>query len=561
MQSRFTYRDLASMRAIVLIDLDAFYSQVETVRLGLSQDVPLAVQQWTGLIAINYAARKYGITRHESITEALKKCPQLRCVHVATYRQGESEAGYWGPEENVKATTHKVSLDVYRRESIKILEVFRQKCDLVEKASIDESYMDLSNQARQVLYDRYAYVDRNPVDPSMHLPEAPEVIWDQERGHLVDPENTAPVDWDDILLHIAAEVVADIRKEVFDRLKYTCSAGIAPNKMLAKLCAGYRKPNQQTILRPCAVLNFLGSFKFSKIRMLGGKLGDQIAQAYGKELVKEFWDIPLDDLKEKLGEDTGQWFFNIIRGSSDEPVEPKSKTKSMLSAKQFRPFVKTDAEVAHWFHILATDIHNRLLEHRLDNPSRWPRNLILHYSLSYNHRSKSAHFPSFPKDGNFTIEMITECAHKLWRTLELPKGWQCNQLSIAVSGFEEMEQGQRGLGEFFGGNKRKAEGDPEDVVDETRERLKCERCGQTVLLSEQQSHQDEHFARDLLQEERIAASKASAASRPAVVPSTTTKTRSGGSKTSSAKNGKKGSAKPQNDVMNSFFTKRPSPRE
>jgi DNA polymerase eta len=52
-----------SSRAIIHLDLDAFYCQVEHVRLGIPLDKPLAVQQWQGLIAVNYAAREKGIKR------------------------------------------------------------------------------------------------------------------------------------------------------------------------------------------------------------------------------------------------------------------------------------------------------------------------------------------------------------------------------------------------------------------------------------------------------------------------------------------------------------------
>ncbi|KAJ2451939.1 N-acetyltransferase eso1 [Coemansia sp. RSA 2424] len=55
--------ELARSRAIIHIDLDCFYCQVEQLRLGIGPDVPLAVQQWQGLIAVNYAARARGVKR------------------------------------------------------------------------------------------------------------------------------------------------------------------------------------------------------------------------------------------------------------------------------------------------------------------------------------------------------------------------------------------------------------------------------------------------------------------------------------------------------------------
>ena len=99
-KSRFTFKQLnllsqsstsCPLRCIAHIDLDAFYAQCEMVRLAVPEDQPLAVQQWQGLIAINYPARKFGITRFLPLSEAKKLCPELICQHVQTWREGESE--------------------------------------------------------------------------------------------------------------------------------------------------------------------------------------------------------------------------------------------------------------------------------------------------------------------------------------------------------------------------------------------------------------------------------------------------------------------------------------
>lgn len=58
--------------------------QVEHVRLGIPISTPLAVQQWDGIIAVNYAARKFGVRRGDRADATLKKCPQIKLVHVET---------------------------------------------------------------------------------------------------------------------------------------------------------------------------------------------------------------------------------------------------------------------------------------------------------------------------------------------------------------------------------------------------------------------------------------------------------------------------------------------
>jgi DNA polymerase eta len=151
-------------------------------------------------------------------------------------------------------------LDQYRQASLEILKIFRSHCDHVEKASIDESFLDLSTQVKSKLIERYPELMLPPPnnDTSYLLPSAPSIPFTDEMGAIValsDEHSEEDVlDWDDVVLLLAAEIIRDIRMEVEEKLGYTCSAGIAQNKMLAKLAAGWKKPNQQ-------VRNFLRALR------------------------------------------------------------------------------------------------------------------------------------------------------------------------------------------------------------------------------------------------------------------------------------------------------------
>lgn len=149
-----TYRHLLSasaltvhnpLRTIAHCDIDAAYAQFEQVRLGLPDDIPLICAQWQSIIAVNYPARKFGIKRFNTIDEAKKMCPHLTVQHVATYRNGEAEAGYWG---EVDSRTHKVSLDPYRRESLKILAIFQE---MIPKGEIGESIVHLPYHVQKLI--------------------------------------------------------------------------------------------------------------------------------------------------------------------------------------------------------------------------------------------------------------------------------------------------------------------------------------------------------------------------------------------------------------------------
>lgn len=75
-------------RVVLHLDLDAFYTQVEIRRLGLPPSHPTAVQQWEGLIAVNYPARAAGMNKLTNVLRAAELCPGCTLVHVETIDMG-----------------------------------------------------------------------------------------------------------------------------------------------------------------------------------------------------------------------------------------------------------------------------------------------------------------------------------------------------------------------------------------------------------------------------------------------------------------------------------------
>ncbi|KAI9832131.1 MAG: hypothetical protein M1819_004482 [Sarea resinae] len=465
-KSRFTYKHLAQLglssttcplRVIAHIDLDAFYAQCEMVRLGISEDQPLAVQQWQGLIAINYPARKFGLSRHVNIAEAKKLCPELIMQHVATWKEGDEKWAYHDDAAEHIAT-HKVSLDPYRLESRRILAAIKEvlpapPVQRVEKASIDEVFLDLSAQVHSILLDRYHELRGPPPydDPTENLPPPPSTALDWKTDALVDldekeTEDDDP-DWDDIAMLIGSEIVASVRAGIRERLKYTCSAGVGRNKMIAKLGSAHRKPNQQTIVRNRAVYNFLGSFKFTKIRNLGGKLGDQVVALFNTDTVKDLLDVPMDQLRKKLGDDTGTWVYQTIRGEDSSEVNSRTQIKSMLSAKSFRPSINTQEQAVRWLRIFVADIFSRLVEDGVLEHRRRPKTINLHHRQSGQMRSRQAPIPQGKTiDENILFDLAQSL---LIQIMAEGRAWPCANLSLSVGGFDDGVTGNKGIGAFL----------------------------------------------------------------------------------------------------------------
>ncbi|KAG1851605.1 hypothetical protein DFJ58DRAFT_716673 [Suillus subalutaceus] len=498
-----TYRHLLSnnlgvkdpLRVVALCDSDAFYAACERVRLELDPSVPIVVQQWESLIAVSYPAREFGISRMDKIKDAKKKCPNLIAVHM--------EPGYW---EDIDTRTHK---DLYRRESNKIITMFKEALPTgeVEKASIDEAFIDFTRPVREQLLERYSYLAQVPADApngiDSPLPPPPLIKWD-DLGTVLLPEGT-------------------------DSAGEQSNIEVDGDATWHDLCASYKKPNSQTILRNQAIPNYLHPLPFQKIRFLGGKLGDALAKEYDVSTVERF---SLDEIQSKFGENA-LWVYEFLRGIDRSEVKEKSALfKSMLASKNLPKPITQPSDGHQWIRILAAELALRLNDARESMPTLWPKTIVLHARKGYEtSRSKQA---TFPFVRNVTVDVIATAADKLWKELTGDaKTVNITSVQLAFTGLEKAEMGQKSIEGFFTTRdvqqtslKRSREED-EPLVSPENTKLalpefsyveavsfKCTRCRKTIALREDQGtggpnevaqrlatlrseHGDFHFAQDL----------------------------------------------------------------
>lgn len=379
--SEFTFNDLTTLNdpktaylsplaVISLIDMNAFFAQVEQIRLDLTAEDPVVCVQWLSLIAVSYAARKFGISRMDTVKAAKSKCPNVILAHAAVFKKGESNWSYLNyiPSQG----NYKVSLDPYRRESRKIIRLFHQFCDLVEKASVDECYLDFGRLVYKKLIHYFPFLeegtggDKLPPIPS----ELPESI--QWKGEVVCSANEdTPVikDWDDICMMIGSQILFELRVAVYNSLGYTTSGGLARNKILAKVAGGFKKPDNQTIIRTSLIEVFLLNFSLNDFSGMGGKIGESILRTF---------DIPSDinsisfirdnytlsGIESKLNYDLSLSLklYNIVRGNVKQELVNRMDVKSMMSAKNFTITFNKLGDAFDWIRVFVGDLYNRLIE-------------------------------------------------------------------------------------------------------------------------------------------------------------------------------------------------------
>lgn len=378
------------------------------------------------------------------------------CQHVATWREGDEK---WAYHENASKdiATHKVSLDPYRLESRKILACIKEtlpgNLQKVEKAGIDEVFLDLCSQVHSILLERYPELSLPAPydDPMENLPLPPTTALDWQADGLIDLDTDEieadDPDWDDIAILIGSEIVRDVRAAVYTKLKYTCSGGVAQNKILSKLGSAHKKPNQQTVVRNRAIQQFLSDFKYTKMRGLGGKLGEEVKAAFDTDTVKDLLPVSIERLKQKLGEESGTWMYGVIRGIDFSEVNPRTQLKSMLSAKSFRPSINTPAQAIRWLRIFVADIYSRLVEEGVLENKRRPKTMNLHHRQGGQTKSRQAPIPPGKK---IDEAMLFDLAKSLLGQIILEgRVWPCANLSLSVGGFEDGIVGNKGIGAFL----------------------------------------------------------------------------------------------------------------
>ena len=258
------------MRRILHIDMDAFYASVEQRDDPALRGRPVAVggrPDRRGVVAAaSYEARAYGVRSAISMAKAVRLCPSLVIVPPDFPR--------------------------YKAASSAIFAIYREVTPLVEPLSLDEAYLDVTENAWQ------------------------------------EP--------------LATQVARRLKQRIRDDVGLTASAGVAPNKFLAKIASGWKKPDGLTVISPDRVEPFLQRLPVDALWGVGPVTGRKL-RARGIHRLVDVRAIDERVLRETVGS-MADWLRRLAHGIDDRPVMPHRDVKSSGSESTY-PEDLVDVEI------------------------------------------------------------------------------------------------------------------------------------------------------------------------------------------------------------------------
>ncbi len=278
------------IRKIIHIDMDAFYASVEQLDHPELRGRAVAVggASRRGVVAAaSYEARAFGVRSAMSGFQAKKNCPELIFV--------------------------KPRFERYREISEGIRYVFYEYTDLVEPLSLDEAYLDVTENKKG--------------NPSATL------------------------------------IAMEIRKRIFTKFGLTASAGISVNKFLAKVASDYNKPNGQKTVNPEEVLAFMEALDIRKFYGVGKVTAEKMYRLgifTGKDLKKK----SVDFLNETFGKN-GRYYYQVVRGIHHSEVKAHRKVKSVGAERTFNDNLSSEVFMLERLTQIAGELEKRLEKNKI----------------------------------------------------------------------------------------------------------------------------------------------------------------------------------------------------
>ena len=162
---------------------------------------------------------------------------------------------------------------------------------------------------------------------------------------------------------LAVNVARRLKKEIFETTKLTASAGVAPNKFLAKIASGWKKPDGLTVIAPERVEKFLQGLPVEALWGVGPVTAKKL-RAIGIEKLVDIRTIDLETLRKTVGS-MAEWLQQLSRGEDSRPVTPDRETKSISSETTYPKDLSDLSQIQQQLEELSAEVAESLVRKKL----------------------------------------------------------------------------------------------------------------------------------------------------------------------------------------------------
>ncbi len=162
----------------------------------------------------------------------------------------------------------------------------------------------------------------------------------------------------------AGEIARKIKKEIFEATSLTCSIGIGPNKLVAKIASDMQKPDGLTVVREEDVQRVLGPLPVRKLWGVGPKTEERL-NGMGLATVSDLRAVPLERLLERFGKSYGLYLNEASRGMDESPLVTEWKRKSISREETFERDLEKWQDIARNLASIAAEVARDMRERGL----------------------------------------------------------------------------------------------------------------------------------------------------------------------------------------------------
>jgi DNA polymerase IV (DinB-like DNA polymerase) len=297
--------------------------------------------------------------------------------------------------KGVDAVFLPVDKEFYHEVSDKIMEILRIHADSFEQVGIDEAYLDVTQRTK---------------------------------GNHQEAKKQAETIKDDVLI----------------QQKLTCSIGVGPNKLVAKIAADIQKPEGLTLVKPEEVQTFLSPLPVRRLVGVGKKTEKKL-ETLGVRTVGQLARFDVQRLIEVFGRKLGTYFHNASLGVDDEPVQERSEPESVSRISTLKEDTRDLAVILDEAYLLCDDVHSRLLQRGL--VYRSVSIYLVAGDLSVHSRSKTFENPTSD------LKTFKQTARELFEKFLGESDVEARRIGVKLSNLSKKEELQKQITNFFGYSK------------------------------------------------------------------------------------------------------------